>query len=120
LDEGTGQGLHLPRRRRLAGAKTDDGVADLHRLAGLQGQRTGNAVALVEQAQHRHALGHRSRPGGDRGDRLGDVDRARLGRRLAVGGRLLLGAPAAAGRNGQSEENGAERGFHAWSGVHAS
>jgi hypothetical protein len=120
LDEGAGQLLHLPGRRRLAGAKPDDRVADSNRLARLQSQLPVGDVALVEKAQDGDSLGHRSRPGRDRGDGLRDVEGARLARRLRVHGRLLLAAAVAAGERGESDEGGAEREPHALSGVHAS
>ncbi|MDB5693239.1 MAG: hypothetical protein JWO81_2302 [Alphaproteobacteria bacterium] len=84
LNEGAGQLLDLPWRGRLAGAQPDDDVADAQRLARLEGQVPLNAVALVEQADHRHALVHRRRPRRFGRDGLRDVDGLRLGARLAV------------------------------------
>jgi hypothetical protein len=49
LHEGAGQLLDLPVRGRLAGAQANDDVAQAHRLAGLELDRAGNAVALVEE-----------------------------------------------------------------------
>jgi hypothetical protein len=120
LHERAGQLLHLPRGGRLAGAQPHDGIADPHRLAGLQGQVPGNAVALVEEAEHRHALRHRRRPGRDRGDGLGNVDRPGLAHRLAIARLILPSAAIAAGKRCGKDEGGAERKPHARSGVQAS
>jgi hypothetical protein len=113
LDEGSGQSLHLPGRGRLAGAQPDDRVAHAHRLAGLERDRARDAVALVDEPEHRHPLRHRSRAGSDGGDGLRDVDRPGLADRLPVTGAGLLCAPIAAGERGQSEESGAEGEPHA-------
>ncbi|KZE10926.1 hypothetical protein AVT10_06130 [Sphingomonas hankookensis] len=51
--------LLLPGRGAFACAQADDHVADARRLSGLQREVAGFAVALVEQADHRDALGHR-------------------------------------------------------------
>jgi hypothetical protein len=120
LDEGPGQRLHLPGRGRLAGAQPDDRVPDPDRLAGLEGDRPRNAVALVEQPDDGHPLRHRSGPRRDGGHGLRDVDGPRLPDRLGVARRLLLGAPVAAGERGRKDEDGAELEPHAWSGVQAS
>jgi len=120
LDEGAGQLLNLPRRCGLAGAQAHRRIADPNRLAGLEGEVAGDAVALVEEAEHRHALGHRSRAGRDRGDGLRDVDGAGLARGLTVGPRLIRCAPVAAGERGEGEQGGAELEPHALSGVQAS
>jgi hypothetical protein len=106
LDEGAGQSLHLPGRRGLAGAKPDDRVSHPHRLAGLEGERARNAVALVEEADHGDPLRHRSRPRNHLGHGLRDVDGPRLAGGLAVAGGGLLVAAVAAGERGQSEESG--------------
>jgi hypothetical protein len=120
LDEGSGQGLHLPGRGRLAGAKPDDRIAHPNRLARLERDRAGDAVALVEEPEHGDPLRHRSGARSHGGDGLRDVDGPRLADRLPVAPTGLLGAPVAAGERGQGEESGAERKPHAWSGVHAS
>jgi hypothetical protein len=59
LHERTGERLRLPGRRCLAGLDADDDVFDAPSLAGAQPQLPFDAVALVEDAEHRHALGHR-------------------------------------------------------------
>jgi hypothetical protein len=98
LDEGAGEPLNLPGRRRLARPQADDRIADPNRLPRLQRQLARDAVALVEETEHRHPLRHRSGAGGDGGDRLRDVDGSRLAGRLAVRARLVaLGAGAAGG-----------------------
>ena len=70
LDEGAGKLLDLPGRGGLAGAQPHDHVADPDRLAGPQRQVAREAVALVEQAEHRDPLGHRRRAGREPGHGL--------------------------------------------------
>jgi hypothetical protein len=122
LDEGAGQRLDFPRRAGLAGAQPDDDVAHPHRLAGLQAEVARQAVALVEQAQHRDPLRHRRRPGGQGGHRLGNVDRARLARILGVGGFAFPAGLLSAGpdQNGESDEGAGAARAHASSGAQAS
>jgi hypothetical protein len=78
LDEGTGEPLILPRRGRVARAQADHRVAEANRLAGFQRDVADDAVALVEQPEHRDPLGHRRDPR-DRLDRARRVDRHRIG-----------------------------------------
>jgi hypothetical protein len=59
LDEGACELLLLPRRGDLASAQMDDEIADPHRLAGLESDIAGNAVALVQHSHHGDAIGHR-------------------------------------------------------------
>jgi hypothetical protein len=73
--------LDLPGRRRLAIAQAHDHVADADRLAGTQGQVPLEAIALVEQANHRNPLGHRSRSRREAFHGLRDVDGLILDRR---------------------------------------
>jgi hypothetical protein len=120
LDEGAGQLLDLPGRGRLARAQPDNRIADSHRLPRLENQVARHAVALVEEAEHRHPLRHRRRAGRDRRDGLRDVHRPRLAGRLAVAARLVFGAAIAAAERGEGDEGGAERKPHARSGVQAS
>ncbi len=75
LNEGSGQRLDLPGGGRLAGAKTDDGIADPHRLARTKGEIARQAVALVQEAENGLALGHRRGSGRKLLHRLGNVDR---------------------------------------------
>jgi hypothetical protein len=124
LDEGAGEALHFPRRGRLAGAQPHDYVADAHRLAGLQSQVARQAVALVEESDHRDAVTHRRGAGGFGADRLGNVDRLGLGRGAVAGD--FVAAPlflSAGGERADAEERGPRSGHganHAWSGVQAS
>lgn len=82
LNEGAGFGHFLPGRAFFAGAQAHNGIADSQRLPGLHRQFAGSAVALVEQADDRHAVGHgRARQAGNPEigfffliDRLGLVD----------------------------------------------
>jgi hypothetical protein len=121
LDEGAGQLLDLPGRGRLAGAEANDDVADAQRLARLHRQVALDAVAFVEEADHRDPLRHRRRPRRFAGHRLGHVDRLDLGRRLAVAlplGRTLR--PAGGERRRQDEDGTGGDTAHASSGVQAS
>jgi hypothetical protein len=111
LDEGAGQLLVFPRRRRLAGAQADDDVLHADGLAGLQRQVADDAVALVEQAEHGNALGHRRHAGLlGRGTRHFDGDGIALGR-------LVLSL--AAGGEGDASSQGQRARRHSWSGVQA-
>ena len=101
LDERSGQPLGLPRRGRIAGAQPDQRVLGANRLARLEGEIADDAVALVEQGDHRHPLGHRCDPGG--------VDRRRqhFGGDLIVDHRLVRLAVAGAdeqAERGQPED----------------
>jgi hypothetical protein len=118
LDEGAGQLLHFPGRARLAGAQTDDHVADPYRLARPQGQVARNAVALVEQSQHRDALRHRGGAGRLASHGLRDVDGVGL-RFRGVLPVLLLGAAGPAGAKGEQRRQRQDLGRpgHAQSGV---
>jgi len=124
LDEGAGQLLGLPRRRRLAGAKVDDDVADPLRLARFHRQGLGESVALVEQAEHGDPLRHRSGSRRFRGDVLRNVDDPRLGGRLPVALRRIGGAifvaPPQGRKRGDGDEGRPRRGSHPPSGVQAS
>ena len=121
LDEGAGQLLDLPGRGGLAGAQPHDRVADPKRLSRLHRQVALDAVALVEEPDHRDPLRHRSRAGRLAGHRLGHVDGLDLGRRLAVAlplGRALR--PAGGERSRQAKQGSGGGAAHASSGVHAS
>ncbi|EQB32790.1 hypothetical protein M529_08095 [Sphingobium ummariense RL-3] len=59
LHEGAGFLHILPGRAGLAGLQPHDRVARAQRLARLHLQVHGDAVALVQQADHRDSLGHR-------------------------------------------------------------
>jgi hypothetical protein len=124
LHEGAGKLLHFPRRGGLAGAQPHDDIAGANRLAGVELDLARDAVALVEEAKHRHPLRHRRRAGRDGRYRLGDIDRLRLIRGLDVAlrrARLFL-LPT----SGKRDEGGGQRAGaddmsdHAWSGVQAS
>jgi hypothetical protein len=124
LDEGAGQLLRFPGRRRLAGAQVHDDVADPLRLAGLHRQRLGDSVPLVEQSERCHPLRHRSRPGRLGGDVLGNVDDPGLRARLPVvlrrtGGAAFV-APCQRRQRGRGDEGRPKRGSHPPSGVQAS
>jgi hypothetical protein len=59
LDEGAGFLNIFPGRGRLARLEAHDGVARTQGIAGFHGEVRGDAVALVEQADHGHTLRHR-------------------------------------------------------------
>jgi len=61
LNEGAGQLVRFPGSRLVASLQADDHVADPNRLARLELELTGLAVALVEQAEHRDPVLHRRR-----------------------------------------------------------
>jgi hypothetical protein len=100
LDEGAGFAVHFPGRRCLAGAQPHDRTADAQRLAGLERQRAGDAVALVEQADLRDALGHRCAR-----QAVLDADRRLVARALFLRGiaGILRGFRASAGSEQGSE-----------------
>jgi len=77
LDEGASQPLILPRRARLARAQPDHRVAHADRLPRTKREVADDAVALVEQPQHRDPFGHR-RHAHRRLDRARHVDRHRI------------------------------------------
>jgi hypothetical protein len=118
LDEGAGQPLLLPGRGRFTGEQANHHVADPDRLARAQGEVALLQVALVEQMEDGHALGHRRGPGRNLGHTL--VDRDDLG--LALIARFALGrAAGAAGGERQRQGRGDEgRPPHLYSGVQAS
>jgi len=80
LHEGAGQLLVFPGCGGLAGAQAYDRVVDPHGLARLQRQVPNDSVPLVEEAEDRHALGHRSdsRPLTGAGVRRGEPRAVRL------------------------------------------
>jgi hypothetical protein len=90
LDERAGQLLFLPWSRGLTGAETDDHVLPARRLPRVKRHILDDAVALVEDAEHRDALRHRSDPG------LVDVRPRTAGLGDGRGRRILLIAAAAA------------------------
>jgi len=59
LDESAGQRLRFPGSDRLARAQPHHHIAEAQGLPRLHRQIAFNAVALVEQADHRDPLGHR-------------------------------------------------------------
>jgi hypothetical protein len=104
LHEGAGF-LHIfPWRAGFAGLQAHDCIAHAHRFARLHRQVAGQAVALVEQADHRHALRHgRAGQGGGvtRPDRRPlDPDRAGL-----VGNRLVAVATGGQGQQGRAKQD---------------
>jgi hypothetical protein len=112
LHKRPGQPFQFPWRGCVAGLEPHRYILDPHRLARLQRQVANDAVALVEQPQHGHPLGHRRDPrlvGG----RAWDFH----GQRLVI--RFV--APVASGKQRQcgKEDEGARK-RHSYSGFHAS
>ena len=113
LDEGAGELLRFPRCRRFAGKQPHRDILDAHRLPRTQRKVADDAVALVEQAHHGDALGHRRHPW-LLGSGARHVDRDRLGL-----GRLFATVAAARGQQ-QSDWKEDRSTGHAYSGFHAS
>lgn len=53
----------FPLAGALAGAQADDRAANPDAFAGTQGDVADQTIALVQQAKHRNAFGHRRDPG---------------------------------------------------------
>jgi hypothetical protein len=100
LDEGPGQLLGLPGRRRLAIAQPHDHVADTDGLAGPEREVALDAVALVEQAEHCDPFRHGRGAGRELLDGLRHVDRLVFDR-----GVVLAAALSAPGRAGGEREH---------------
>jgi hypothetical protein len=111
LDEGAGQFLFLPRRRRLARAQADHQILPARRLAGMKRDVFDDAVALVEDAEHGDALGHWR-------DAL--LVRAPAPAILRGGRRFVLLGAAVAGRNGERDQQACGNRAHFYSGIHGS
>jgi hypothetical protein len=100
LNKSAGFGGVFPWRRLFACAQPDDRAADAQRFAGLHLELADQPVALVEQAQHRDALGHRCGAfdtAGFRGDAL-RLQRRR--HRLAA----VRGGPVASGQRRRRQQ----------------
>ena len=111
LYEGASQLLVFPRRGRLASAQANDRVVHADRLTRLQRQVADYAVALVEETEHRDALGH----GGDA--RLLARARVGAGQARAIGLLRLIAAAAACQEQqqyGAVNRGNSQSGFHAW------
>ena len=112
LDERSGQPLIVPRRAGFAGAQANDRILDAQRLTRLQRQVADDAIALVEEAQHRDPLAHWRDRGGSSGARGIDGHR-RCRRRIALGGAIAC----TDAKRDQQDGDGAthvQSGFHAW------
>jgi hypothetical protein len=112
LDEGAGQLLLFPRRRRLAGAKTHDHVLPPCRLAWVKRDILDDSVALVKNSEHRDALRHRRDPAFAVGGRA-DLPSGRE-RRI-----LPLGTAAARGQRQRNQQRCGSA-LHAYSGIQGS
>jgi hypothetical protein len=113
LDEGAGFGRIFPRRGRLARAQPHDRAADARGVAGLHLELADQPVALVEEAEHRDAFGHRSRAG-NAADFLrhgfGSRDLGRFAAPRLVALRAI--APGQRRRREQQHQRGGERARH--------
>lgn len=126
LDEGAGFLDIFPRCGGFACLKPNDRIADTQRFTRLQGQVAGQAIAFVQQADDRGALGHgRARQGivGSNADRCAiDLD----GSGLVCGGHIILAAACQQGagdqRDGKQDRRNESRraSDHDASGLHAS
>jgi hypothetical protein len=112
LHEGARQLLLFPWSSRLARPQPHDHVFPADRLAWVQGDVLDDAVALVEDAEHRGALNHRRHPTLAVGGR-GRLARGRQ-RRVRLGFAL-----AAAGERKRDQQRGREP-THAYSGIQGS
>jgi hypothetical protein len=111
LDEGAGQFLCFPRGGRLARAQPYDDVLPARRLAGVEHDVLDDAVALVEDAEHRDALRHRRHALLAAGAARGRGGRGRI---------LLLAAAVAGGKRERDQEQRGELAIHAYSGIQGS
>jgi hypothetical protein len=112
LDERAGQLFFLPRGGGLAGAQAHEQILPARGLAGVQRDVFDDAVALVEDAEHRDALGHRRNSRRAHPLRDGGVS----GRPLPL--RFLLAAAARGERQRDQERCGCLK--HAYSGIQGS
>jgi hypothetical protein len=112
LHERAGELLLLPRRGGLASPQANDHVLPAHRLARVKRDILDDAVALVEDAEHRDPLRHRRHASLAVGRRSGGPRPTR--RRV-----LLLLAFAARGERERCEQ-GCGDWLHAYSGIQGS
>ena len=112
LNERTRQLLWLPGSRCFTCPKPDDHVLPASRLAGVQRDILDDAVTLVENAKHRHALRHWRHPS-LAVSRRGGLARGRKGRVL------LLGALAAGDKRKRDQQRNCGL-SHAYSGIEGS
>ena len=115
LDERPREPFILPRRGCVARAQAHYGVAEADRLARPQRDIADDAVALVEQPEHRHALAHRGYPRNWL-DRLGCVHGHRIGAIDRLVG-ILRATIAARAKRDQSQQD--ETRDQDYSGFHA-
>jgi hypothetical protein len=109
LEKRACQFLLLPRSGRLAGAQANDRIAGPDRLPRLHPQIVDDSVALVEEADDRDPVLHRSEAGLVAFENLACVRGLEL---LLVGGLLL---PARRQRHSQRDSD-APRNAHSYSG----
>jgi hypothetical protein len=112
LDERSGQLLFLPRRGRFARAQAHDHVFPADRLPRVKRDILDDAVALVEHAKNRDALGH-----GRHARQIGTWRRRRIGNH---GLRRVLLAAAVTRRECEDSQQRDSKSFHAYSGIQGS
>jgi hypothetical protein len=112
LDEGAGELLLFPWRCRLTRAQAHDHILPADRLSGVQRDVLNDAVALVEDAEHRGPLRH-WRHAALAIRRRCDLARPRQWR-------ILLGAALAAGGKRYRDQQGCGGCPHAYSGIQGS
>jgi hypothetical protein len=120
LDKGAGFLRHFPLRSPFTGTQADDSAANADAFTRFQRDIANKAVALVKEAEHRHALLHRR----DAGIGIIRAGASRLGQgaRFGRGRRRFCLALAAGKQHRGAESRGHQRGFrpdHGASGVHA-
>jgi hypothetical protein len=112
LYKSAGQFLLFPWGSRLTGAKAHDHVLPSNRLAGMKRDVLNDAVALVENAENRCALGHWSNTA------LAIGGRGNLA--PASQGRILSGPTLAARSERERGEQGCSEVLHVYSGIQGS
>ena len=115
LDERPGEALIVPRRGCIAGAQADHGIAETDRLAGPQRDVADDAVALVEQPEHRDAFAHRGYAG-NRLNRLRGVHGHGIGAIDRLAGIVATAIAARTKRDQRQQDKSADQdysGFHA-------
>ena len=115
LDERPGQALIVPRRGCVASAQANHGVAETDRLTGPQRDVADDAVALVEQSEHRNTLAHRGHPR-DSVDRLGGVHGHGIGAIDRLAGVVATAIAARTKRDQGQQDKSTDQdysGFHA-------
>jgi hypothetical protein len=124
LHKGTGLLRRFPLCGALTGAQADDCAADADAFTGFKRDIADEAVALVEEAKHRHPLRHRRYPGKGILFALGNrPHRSTRGRLIILGWRwrrlpIVRAAPATGQQQDACQRRQDKAALHAPSGVH--